>query len=285
MKIRVNGDLRGTPQVRVIASNSEMLGVMSLAEALRLAMKEGLDLVEVNPKANPPVCKILDFGKFKFDEKRKAAEAQRETEDYSDDPEERRDVVMADQPMADQPIPWTPFECDGRAFEYLAIPTKQKTRPPGWPSHKASPGPWVPVVTLMVRKPGDETGPAMVFPDGTVITMEHAVEAARKFWTMFEQVGERSTGFGERSEKRGLRRPVDVADSGALAVDPNAASLAGRRWHSALVQPNSTPTNRSFTARSPLTSLGSSTPTPGTTCERSTGSKLAVSRRSSMTTG
>ena len=64
-KIRINGELRGTPHVRVIASDGTMLGVMPLAEALRLAMKEGLDLVEVNPKADPPVCKILDFGKYK----------------------------------------------------------------------------------------------------------------------------------------------------------------------------------------------------------------------------
>jgi translation initiation factor IF-3 len=73
-KIRINGDLRGTPLVRVIASDGEMLGVMTLAEALRVAMKEGRDLVEVNPKADPPVCKILDFGKYKYAEKRKAAE-------------------------------------------------------------------------------------------------------------------------------------------------------------------------------------------------------------------
>jgi translation initiation factor IF-3 len=67
-KIRINGDLRGTPPVRVIASNGEMLGVMPLAEALHLAMKEGRDLVEVNPNADPPVCKILDFREYKYDE-------------------------------------------------------------------------------------------------------------------------------------------------------------------------------------------------------------------------
>src|SRR3954469_15163105 len=76
-KIRVNGDLRGTPRVRVIAADGTMLGVMSLAKALRTAMGVGLDLVEVNPKADPPVCKILDFGKFKYDEKKKAREAKR----------------------------------------------------------------------------------------------------------------------------------------------------------------------------------------------------------------
>lgn len=64
---RKNGDLRGTPEVRVIGSKGEMLGVMPLAEALRLAMKEGLDLVEVNPRTVPPVCKLLDFRKYKYE--------------------------------------------------------------------------------------------------------------------------------------------------------------------------------------------------------------------------
>jgi translation initiation factor IF-3 len=64
-KLRVNGDLRGTPHVRVIDADGEMLGVMTLAEALRHAMKAGLDLVEVNPRAEPPVCKILDLSKLR----------------------------------------------------------------------------------------------------------------------------------------------------------------------------------------------------------------------------
>jgi translation initiation factor IF-3 len=63
-KIRKNGDLRGTPSVRVFGARGEMFGVMSLAEALRLALKEGLDLVEVNPEADPPVCKLLDLEKY-----------------------------------------------------------------------------------------------------------------------------------------------------------------------------------------------------------------------------
>ena len=67
-KIRVNGELRGTPRVRVIAADGAMLGVINLADALRMAIESGLDLVEVNPKADPPVCKILDFGKYKSEE-------------------------------------------------------------------------------------------------------------------------------------------------------------------------------------------------------------------------
>lgn len=54
-----------------------MLGVLNTHEALRMAQEQGLDLVEVNPKAEPPVCKILDFGKHKYEEKKKAAEAKR----------------------------------------------------------------------------------------------------------------------------------------------------------------------------------------------------------------
>ncbi len=65
VKIRKNGDLRGLASVRVVGSSGEMLGVMPLAEALRLALKEGLDLVEVNPRAQPPVCKLLDFSKYR----------------------------------------------------------------------------------------------------------------------------------------------------------------------------------------------------------------------------
>jgi translation initiation factor IF-3 len=54
-----------------------MLGVLQTHEALRLAQEQGLDLVEVNPKADPPVCKILDFGKYKYEEKKKQAQARR----------------------------------------------------------------------------------------------------------------------------------------------------------------------------------------------------------------
>ncbi len=75
-QIRVNHRIR-VPEVRVIGSDGEMLGVLQTHEALRQAQAEGLDLVEVNPKADPPVCKILDFGKYKYEEKKKAGEAKR----------------------------------------------------------------------------------------------------------------------------------------------------------------------------------------------------------------
>lgn len=54
-----------------------MLGVLTTDEARRIAADRGLDLVEVNPKAQPPVCKIMDYGRFKYDEKKKKAEAKK----------------------------------------------------------------------------------------------------------------------------------------------------------------------------------------------------------------
>src|ERR1041384_6004435 len=75
-QIRVNHRIR-VPEVRVIDANGEMLGVLQTHEALRRAQEQGLDLVEGNPKAAPPVCKILDFGKYKYEEKKKAGEAKR----------------------------------------------------------------------------------------------------------------------------------------------------------------------------------------------------------------
>jgi translation initiation factor IF-3 len=73
---RINHRIR-VPQVRVVNADGEMLGVLDTSEALRLAREGGLDLVEVNPKAFPPVCKIMDFGKFKYEEKKRQAEARK----------------------------------------------------------------------------------------------------------------------------------------------------------------------------------------------------------------
>jgi translation initiation factor IF-3 len=58
--------------VRVIGSDGEMIGVLSRDEALQQAQEEGLDLVEIQPNADPPVCRIMDYGKFKFDAQKKA---------------------------------------------------------------------------------------------------------------------------------------------------------------------------------------------------------------------
>src|SRR4029078_6021479 len=75
-QIRVNHRIR-VPEVRVIDANGDMLGVLATHEALRKAQEQGLDLAEITPKADPPVCKILDFGKYKYEEKKKTAEAKR----------------------------------------------------------------------------------------------------------------------------------------------------------------------------------------------------------------
>jgi translation initiation factor IF-3 len=61
----------------VVGSAGEQLGVLTIEAALERAQAEGLDLVEVNPMAKPPVCKIMDYGKFKYEEKKKASEAKK----------------------------------------------------------------------------------------------------------------------------------------------------------------------------------------------------------------
>lgn len=75
-QIRVNHRIR-VPEVRVVAEDGSNLGVLPTDRALRRAEQVGLDLVEVNPKATPPVCKILDFGRFKYEEKKRQREAKR----------------------------------------------------------------------------------------------------------------------------------------------------------------------------------------------------------------
>ena len=65
------------PQVRVITDDGEQFGVMDTRDAVRLAREKGMDLVEVAPNAEPPVCKIIDFGKFQYEAKKKANEAKK----------------------------------------------------------------------------------------------------------------------------------------------------------------------------------------------------------------
>ena len=60
------------PEVRVIDEKDEMLGVMTTVKALALAQERGADLVEVNPRAEPPVCRFLDFGQFKYQKEKEA---------------------------------------------------------------------------------------------------------------------------------------------------------------------------------------------------------------------
>jgi translation initiation factor IF-3 len=69
-RTRINHFIR-VPQVRVILSNGENGGIMDTRDALKLAQDENLDLVEINPKAIPPVVRVVNFGKMKYEEKKK----------------------------------------------------------------------------------------------------------------------------------------------------------------------------------------------------------------------
>ncbi|MGE6763981.1 translation initiation factor IF-3 [Corallococcus interemptor] len=73
---RTNRRIRAR-EVRVVGSDGSQLGVMTIEAALEKARSESLDLVEVSPMAKPPVCKIMDYGKFKYEEKKKASDAKR----------------------------------------------------------------------------------------------------------------------------------------------------------------------------------------------------------------
>ncbi|MGB9788518.1 MAG: translation initiation factor IF-3 [Dictyoglomus turgidum] len=73
---RVNEKIRAR-EIRVVDEDGKQLGIMSVSEALKLARERNLDLVEVAPNANPPVCKIMDFGKFKYELARKEKEAKK----------------------------------------------------------------------------------------------------------------------------------------------------------------------------------------------------------------
>jgi len=72
----MNEDIR-VREVRLIDQNGQNVGVVPTADALARATEAGLDLVEISPDANPPVAKILDYGKFKYQEQKKAAEARK----------------------------------------------------------------------------------------------------------------------------------------------------------------------------------------------------------------
>lgn len=73
---RRNHEIR-VPRVRVIGADGEQVGVLSRDEALSMAQDLGLDLVEIQPTADPPVCRIMDFGKFKFEAQKKAHAAKK----------------------------------------------------------------------------------------------------------------------------------------------------------------------------------------------------------------
>ncbi len=65
------------PSVRLVGANGEMIGIVTTREALATAEQTGFDLVEISPNADPPVCKLLDFGKFKYEQQKKKNEARK----------------------------------------------------------------------------------------------------------------------------------------------------------------------------------------------------------------
>lgn len=74
---RINDQIRISP-VRVVNADGEMLGVIPTAEAQKVAFEAGLDLVEVAPNVRPPVCRVMDYGKFKYEQKKKQAKNSRQ---------------------------------------------------------------------------------------------------------------------------------------------------------------------------------------------------------------
>lgn len=73
---RINDRIR-SPEIRLIGADGENVGVVTPARAMALAEEAGLDLVEISPNAEPPVCKIMDFGKFKYEQQKKESEARK----------------------------------------------------------------------------------------------------------------------------------------------------------------------------------------------------------------
>ena len=71
-----------SPEVRVISENGDMLGVLKIEDAIKKAFESGMDLVEVSPNASPPVCKIIDYGKYKYQLQKKLAEAKKKQKTF-----------------------------------------------------------------------------------------------------------------------------------------------------------------------------------------------------------
>ncbi|HHU51694.1 MAG TPA: translation initiation factor IF-3 [Firmicutes bacterium] len=75
-ELRINEEIR-TREVRVVSADGEQLGILPVKEALRLAQEKELDLVEVAPTAKPPVCKIMDYGKYRYEQSKREREARK----------------------------------------------------------------------------------------------------------------------------------------------------------------------------------------------------------------
>jgi len=76
LKHRVNQDISAT-EVRLVGAEGEQIGIVSLTEAQSIADEANLDLVEISPQAEPPVCKVMDYGKFRFEEQKKQQAARK----------------------------------------------------------------------------------------------------------------------------------------------------------------------------------------------------------------
>jgi len=74
--LRVNQEIRAR-EVRLVGTDGKQLGIMPLKEALRMAQEQGLDLVEVAPSATPPVCRIMDYGRYKYEQSKREREARK----------------------------------------------------------------------------------------------------------------------------------------------------------------------------------------------------------------
>ncbi|OGP71761.1 MAG: translation initiation factor IF-3 [Deltaproteobacteria bacterium RBG_13_58_19] len=75
-RVRINEQIKG-PEVRLIGADGSQIGILTIKEALAQAAEASLDLVEVAPMANPPVCRVMDYGKFKYQQSKKLQEARR----------------------------------------------------------------------------------------------------------------------------------------------------------------------------------------------------------------
>ena len=73
---QLNEDIRDK-ELRLIGNGGDQLGIMSAEEALRIADEQGLDLVKISPQANPPVCKLMDYGKYRFEQSKREKEARK----------------------------------------------------------------------------------------------------------------------------------------------------------------------------------------------------------------
>jgi len=93
---RVNRQIRAR-EVRLIDDTGQQVGIVPLQEALKLAEEKGLDLVEIAPQARPPVCKIMDYGKFKYELKKKEREARKKQKEHQIEVKDIRMKVRIDE--------------------------------------------------------------------------------------------------------------------------------------------------------------------------------------------